>query len=87
MSNKLRLRIGGLYVARVNYLSSYTSDGRLVEIDPGKPAVYLGSEQPPSSALVGRPPSFVHNFLFEDKLVRWCCPPNDDYINDWWKEA
>ena len=76
------LRVGSLYVARGrNPLSSYNNRGKLVEINPGMYAMYLGS-----SCLGDGRGRRWHQFLFEERVVSWVCAPNDDFIDDWWSE-
>jgi len=76
------LRVGGLYIARGRNqqpLSSYDARGKLVEIAPDKCAVYLGT----SALGNGRGRRWLQ-FLFEEKVVSWCCPDARGNENEWW---
>lgn len=76
-------RVGGLYIARPSFpLSSYNNRGKLVEINPGSCVMYLGS-----SCLGDGRGRRWHNFLFEERVVSWCCPTNDYFMDDFWSEA
>jgi len=80
-----KFRIGGLYCSNTNYVSVYTEKtydwyrggkNKLIKIDKGKLALYLGFKDG------------WHMFLYEEKVVNWRPDNASPWALDiWWDEV
>jgi len=75
MTDRLKLRAGSLYCAKINRIRMFDRRGALIEIEKGEIVLCLGDY-----------PKFInhHLFLYEDRVVDWYFP--EENVSGWWKE-
>jgi len=84
MGKTRKLKVGSLYRSNINWVCAYDKRGMLVSIGEGEIAMYLGFQFGWSATGKVRD---GYSFLFEDRVVCWSLPPDENDPAEWWNDV